>query len=320
MLSTTMTIFNATRSLPTRSNLPPWALGSQTWPQITLLVVSCVSLAICLFIFYSYWRGGHRKANKTAIYYTTFSIGIFVFSTVMWILAAVILHSSRANGNGQDIWGWSCSNNRRATLFQDEINYTLICRLQNWSLICCLIEVVVEVITITIYGVVLWRFMSKRRLHKSMNKRDKARSDLYLAQLRTQSAPNTPGFAARTPGAASSFKSPLGASFPSHLHDEEDDEEDRKDRDYAARHAQFTLQPPPPPAPGINVTGATPVVPQQGFDFGEQSQTSEKVQHHVPAAPGELVYDSVPIPGQHAAPVVSPSFQPVAMRFPGEER
>ena len=52
MLSTTMTIFNATKTLPSRSNFPPWALGSQTWPQIVMLVVSSVSLAICLFIFY----------------------------------------------------------------------------------------------------------------------------------------------------------------------------------------------------------------------------------------------------------------------------
>ena len=316
MLSTTMTIFNATRSLPARSNFPAWALGSQTWPQITLLCVSSVSLAICVFIFYSYWRGGHRKANKTAVYYTTFSIGIFLFSTVMWVLAAALLHSSRANGNGQDIWGWSCNDNRRATLFQDEVNYALICRLQNWSLICCIIEVVVEVITITIYAVVLWRFISKRKLHKSMNNRDKARSDLYLAQLRTQSAPNTPGFAARTPGAAS-FKSPLGASFPSHVHDlEESDSEDRNekfgttgdaaDREYAARHAQFLQI----PMPGVTVTDATPTVPQGGFDFGTAVQGPEQVQDHVPAAPGETVYDAVPIPGQHAVPVVSPSFGP----------
>ena len=316
-----MTIFNASRTLPSRSNLPPWATGTQTWPQIVLLVVSSVSLAVCVFIFYSYWKGGHRKANKTAVYYTAFSIGIFTFSTVMWIIAAAVLHTSRANGNGNDIWGWSCNDGRRATLFQDEVNYALVCRLQNWSLICCLIEVVVEVITISIYGVVLWRFISKRKLHKSMNQRDKARSDLYLAQLRTQSAPNTPGFAARTPG-TSSFMSPLAPGFPKHLHDSDsDDEKDRietvdtpADREYAARLAQFSLQAPPPP--GLTVTGATPAMGQGEFS----SHQEQKVQEHVPAAPGETVYDSVPIPGAHAAPVVSPSFAPVAMGFPGEGR
>ena len=153
--------------------------------------------------------------------------------------------------------------------------------------------------------------MSKRKLHKSMNNRDKARSDLYLAQLRTQSAPNTPGFAARTPGAASSFKSPLGASFPRDLHDSDSDNEndtqhfggiEKADREYEARLAQFNHLSVPPP-PGVVVTGATPTVGQ-----GEFGAEGEKVQDHVPAAPGEQVYDSVPIPGAHAMAVTSPGF------------
>ena len=131
MISTTMTIFNATRALPARSGSPAWAPGQQTWPQITLLCIASVSLAACLFIFYSYWKGGHRKAEKTAIYYTTFAIGFFVLTTVMWIVAAVVLHSSKANGNNQDMWGWSCNTQtKRAGLFEDDVNYTLLCRLQ----------------------------------------------------------------------------------------------------------------------------------------------------------------------------------------------
>ena len=130
MLSTTFTIFNATKSLPPRSNLPAWANGQQTWPQITLLCIACVSLAICIIVFYSYWKGGHRKAGKAAFYHTVFSIGIFVFSTVMWVFAAAMLHSSKQNGQGQDMWGWSCNQNKRSSLFQDEVNYTLVCRLQ----------------------------------------------------------------------------------------------------------------------------------------------------------------------------------------------
>ena len=58
---------------------------------------------------------------------------------------------------------------------------------------CCIIEVVVELLCVIIYGIVFYRFYSKRKLRKSMANRDRARSDLYLAQLRSQSAPNTPG-------------------------------------------------------------------------------------------------------------------------------
>ena len=130
MLGTVFQIFNATRALAPRSGLPPWAQGQQIWPQITLLCIACVSLIVCIFIFYSYWKGGHRKAEKAAIYYTTFSIGFFLFSTVMWIVGAVILHNAKKNGNGQDMWGWSCNQNKRSTFFQDEVDYSLLCRLQ----------------------------------------------------------------------------------------------------------------------------------------------------------------------------------------------
>lgn len=63
---------------------------------------------------------------------------------------------------------------------------------QDWGLVCAVIEIVVEVLVVLIYAVVFYRFWSKRKLAKSMGRRDKARSDLYLAQLRLQSAPQHP--------------------------------------------------------------------------------------------------------------------------------
>ena len=130
MMSTTFTIFNATKSLPPRSGFGPWAGGQKTWPQILILVISCCSLAMSLVIFYAYWKGGHRRAQKAAVYYTTFAVAFFTFSTVMWIIGAAVLHSSRASGGGQDMWGWSCNDNKRRSLFEDEVHYALICRLQ----------------------------------------------------------------------------------------------------------------------------------------------------------------------------------------------
>ncbi|MCJ1299877.1 hypothetical protein MMC08_002671 [Hypocenomyce scalaris] len=313
MLSTTFSIFNETKHIPPRNDLPVWALGQKTWPQITLLCISCVSLALSLVIFYAYWKGGHRRAQKTAVYYTVFAIGFFTFSTVMWLLGAAILHGSKASGNGQDMWGWACNDNKRRSLFQTEVHYALVCRLQNWSLVCCIIEVVVEVITISIYAIVFYRLYSKRKLHKSMNVRDRARSDLYLAQLRTQSAPNTPGF---QPG-----KTPLSPSFPAHLHDDPADAAESGESykldtiQYAQKHQSFsqpkpfTLQPPP-----IRVQHATPQIKQEGFE------PAPMVNEHVPAAPGEQTYDAVPIPGAYASPLASPTYQPPSMDFghPGQ--
>ena len=130
MLSSTFAIFNATRALPPRNNLPAWAEGTKTWPQIVVLVTACISLFLCLVVFYNYWKGGHRRAEKVAVYYTLFAVGFFIMSTIMWGLAAGILQGSKNNSNNKDIWGWSCVDNKRRELFDDKVNYALVCRMQ----------------------------------------------------------------------------------------------------------------------------------------------------------------------------------------------
>ena len=130
MLSATFTIFNTTKNLPHRSNLPPWAPKQQIWPQITLLCIACVSLAMSIGILIAYCRGGHRRAEKAAVYYTVFAIGFFIFSIVVWAIGAAILNQSKRNGNGKDMWGWSCKDGKRKDLFDQDVDYALICRLQ----------------------------------------------------------------------------------------------------------------------------------------------------------------------------------------------
>lgn len=130
MLSTTFSIFNASKGLAPRGKLPAWAPGTQTWPQITLLAIACVSLACSLIVFYAYWKGGHKRAQKAAVYYTFFAIAFFVFNTIMWIIGAVALNESRRNGKGNDMWGWSCKDGKRKSVFQQDVDYALICRLQ----------------------------------------------------------------------------------------------------------------------------------------------------------------------------------------------
>lgn len=130
MLSTTFSIFNASKALPSRSGLPAWAPGGKTWPQITVLSIACVSLAMSLMIFYAYWKGGHKRAQKAAVYYTVFSVAFFTFSIVMWAIGAAVLNQSRKNGQGKDMWGWSCKDGKRKDLFQQDVDYALICRLQ----------------------------------------------------------------------------------------------------------------------------------------------------------------------------------------------
>lgn len=324
LLSTSLNIFRASKDLPPRNNLPPWAVGTNPWPQYLLLVLSSISLFTAVIVFWGYWKGGHRRGEKVAIYYSLFSVGFFTFSAIMWVVGAAVFQNSKANGSGKDLWGWSCNQNLREQLFQQDVNYSLVCRMQDWSLVCAIIEIVLEAVVLIIYAVVFYRFYSKQRLKKTMDLRDKARSDLYLAQLRVQSAPNTPGFVPMTPRSPyhpMTPKSPyVTMAPPQDVYSSAENGEN-----YAVQYANpkapgravtkpFQLQAPP-----IRVHQATPKVAQEGFASerstspGEES-LSEKVNEHVGAAPGEKTYDAVPIPGAYASPMSSPSYPPPAQQ------
>lgn len=320
MLSATFTIFNATKALPPRNNLPPWAENQKIWPQVLLLTIASIMLLVSFWVLFSY-RHSHKRAEKVSVYYSAFALGFFVVSIVIWAVAAAALQGSRSNSDNKDMWGWSCVDNQRKRLFENEISYDLICRLQNWSLVCIIIEIVVETITIAIYGIVFYRFYSKRQLRKSMAQRDRARSDLYLAQLRSQSAPNTPGLA---PGAAGPL-SPRDGGYKPSVHtyvngpSAEDGDVQYVDANQHSPPKTFQLQAPP-----IRIQTATPKMQSEaGFTpmetsgrdrsrtptppMPEQDQRSplmaemprEQSQGHFEAAPGEQVYEAVPIPGAY---------------------
>jgi len=310
MLSATFTIFNATRAIPPRNGLPAWAPNTKIWPQVTLLSIAGVSLFMCVLIFWGYYRGGHRRAEKVAVYYTTFAVAFFIFSIVMWIVGAVILNESRNKGNGQDMWGWSCKDNRRKQLFQDDVSYALVCRLQNWSLICCIIEVVVEVIAIIIYGITFYRYYTKRRLRKTMAARDRARSDLYLAQLKMQSAPNTPGL-------PNGLLSPRDGGW----RPPQGFEEYNADRQTEMGEAgtQFaTVSKKPTTALKPFTLQAPPKKSKVDTDFDNLSATPAPVMvnDHMPAAAGETQYAAVAIPGAYAASA-SPGYAPQGLQNAG---
>lgn len=310
LVTSSFAIFNATKTLPARNDLPPWASDTPLWPQILLIVIASISLIFCMGVFYGYFKGGHKRAEKVAVYYTVFSVFFFAFSIIMWAVGAAVLQNSKDSSDGQDMWGWACVDNERRELFEDDVSYSLVCRMQDWSLVCCIIEIVVEILVIAIYAVVFYRFWSKRKLHKSMDVRDKARSDLYLAQLRSQSAPNTPGFA----------RTPMSPSFPGSPNHEDEYSKAENGEYYSTQYATpkaqtASLSMPQPSfqlqAPPIRVQTATPKQSQDAFQHSTSPPTSpgpvEIMNEHVSAAPGEQTYESVPIPGSYATPM-SPSF------------
>ncbi|KAF7549867.1 hypothetical protein G7046_g8200 [Stylonectria norvegica] len=319
MMSASFSIFNATRSLPSQSRMPSWANDTNTWPQKLVLAMSCVSLLACILVFAAYCRGGHRRAEKVGTYYTLFAIGWFIVSLILWVVTAAVLQNSRNNSNNKDMWGWSCVSNTRSQVFGQKVDYALICRLQNWALICIIIEIVIEVLCILLYSVVFYRYYTKRRLFKSMDMRDRARSDLYLAQLRNQSAPNTPGFGPKSPALSQYAMSPRHP--PAAYRNLGDIEESpftpgtqfvEPQSQFIAVKPQtgFTLQPPP-----VKARNATPKMTQSEFTPGRApSPPADHIQEHGPTAADEPTYDAVPIPGAYAGQAIK-SPPPVQTTF-----
>lgn len=212
-----------------------------------------------------------------------------------------------------------------------------------------IIEVVIEVISITLYSVVFYRYHTKRKLMKSMDMRDKARSDLYLAQLRSQSAPNTPGFGPKSPGFASVYgpkspgmysqhtmspRLPPSAAFRS-LGDIEEGNPFTPGGKHIPEPAStfapqadkpFKLQAPPVKAPSATpktsakesfspVEGPSPTSwPSSSTPPPNVPSITVNEHGHGPASADEPVYESVPIPGAYAGQAVK-SPPPVQTTF-----
>lgn len=164
---------------------------------------------------------------------------------------------------------------------------------QDWGLVCAIIEVVIEVLVILIYAVVFYRFYTKRRLAKSMDRRDKARSDLYLAQLRLQSAPNTPGFGNMPKSPFVSVQSTQD-SYSAAENGEIYSTQFATPQSPTKPQPTFQLQPPP-----IRVQQATPKTEQGEFSAPASAQN---INEHMTAAPGERTYEAVPIPEAYTKP------------------
>ncbi|KAK4091344.1 hypothetical protein Purlil1_4358 [Purpureocillium lilacinum] len=320
MLSASFAIFNSTKALAAQSSMPPWAPNTDktSWPQKLTLAMACFSLFICILVFLAYCRGGHKRAEKVNTYYTMFAIGWFIISMLLWVITAVVVQHARDSGNNKDMWGWACVDNTRSDVFAEKVDYQLVCRLQNWTLICIIIEIVVEVISITLYSIVFYRYYTKRRLFKSMDLRDRARSDLYLAQLRSQSAPNTPGFGPKSPSIGGP-KSPALSNYamsprhpPAAYRNLSDIDESspftpggrvvEPQSQFSKPSPTFKLQAPPTKAPS-----ATPKTSQGGFSptaARAPTPPGETLTEHAPQASHEPTYEAVPIPGAYAGAAV----------------
>lgn len=130
LVAQSLVIFNATKNLAARNSMFPWAPNTPVWPQILVLTVASLSVALALGVFWGYARGGHKRAEKVGVYYTLFAVFIFTVSIVVWVVAAATFQNSKSSGDGKDLWGWACKDGERAELFKHDVPYGLVCRLQ----------------------------------------------------------------------------------------------------------------------------------------------------------------------------------------------
>jgi hypothetical protein len=138
--------------------------------------------------------------------------------------------------------------------------------------------------------------------------RDRARSDMYLAQLRSQSVPNTPGGPLsprdggwRPPPGHPLNKDPLSQA-------ENGEYESQYAPQKFAEPQPFQLMPAPSKAkPAAKPTFASPATPPPAPSSPVPVETR---QAHAPTASGETQYAAVSIPGSYASPVNSPGLAP----------
>ncbi|OAX77593.1 hypothetical protein ACJ72_08107 [Emergomyces africanus] len=83
LVASSFAVFNATRSLAQKNSFSAWAPNTPLWPQILILSIAAVSLVSCIAVFYGYVRGGHKRAEKVAVYYTVFSVMFFIVTLVI---------------------------------------------------------------------------------------------------------------------------------------------------------------------------------------------------------------------------------------------
>src|SRR5215469_791493 len=170
-----------------------------------------------------------------------------------------------------------------------------------------------------------------------MARRDNARSDLYLAQLRSQSAPNTPGFGPASPRSGGWIPPPLASANSGIYSSKEVEAAAEQEGVQYATVPTRTFTPPQPISlqpPPIKIQAATPKL--DGAEFSPVTATApnmvpgpphsppprspppsampvrQVVNDHAPVAQGEKQYGAVAIPGSHSGaypnPLNSPGF------------
>ncbi|KAK3073284.1 hypothetical protein LTR53_005281 [Teratosphaeriaceae sp. CCFEE 6253] len=130
--------------------------------------VALVSFLINLVVVLAYCRGV-KAANATDNATGWWSTLLNTTNAVVWIVSAIIYRIGKepVNGEVRDLWGWTCST--AASELQavvNSVNFDRYCTIQTSSWYSGIANVVMNLITGTIYVTMLLRLRSKRKLKK----------------------------------------------------------------------------------------------------------------------------------------------------------
>jgi len=143
---------------------PAWG-DTKSWPAILLLTVASVSSLISIFVLLSYLKSV-KWANRLAGVHATIMITASVVSLGIWAISAGLFHKQATGFNVPSIWSWSCNHKGSSNT---SINFNQICLTQNWSFICAIIEVMLEILTLGSFLLIFVRMKSKKEMRKSMS-------------------------------------------------------------------------------------------------------------------------------------------------------
>ncbi|KAJ5472137.1 hypothetical protein N7539_008706 [Penicillium diatomitis] len=208
----------------------------------------------------------------------------------------------RAASNDQNIWDGFFTRNTEKRLYSSTISHAVPCVLQEWGLCLIFMGIVINLVVLLVYVVVAYRVWSKRLLMGAMDDCGKACPDLDL-----QSTSNTFALPSRAsiPG-----KSPY-AVFTASLRLAKE-----RQAEPSIQFASAHLLMRPMSSFLSSLQGRDPSHCQQSMPKQQQGQLAmvsvpksrdspTQIQVlHVPAAPGETIYGSVPIPGPYSSPMV----------------
>ena len=84
------------------------------------------------------------------------------------------MQTVRTSQNGKDMWGWACNKStgvavRRLT-YANEIDYDLVCTMQDWNFICTMIHVATVVVSAAVWIVAAWRLRVRSKIHNGNEK------------------------------------------------------------------------------------------------------------------------------------------------------